>query len=73
MADKAENAGILRSDLIDLSNIPLYELGRASHLPTALAALHHRLAGDSAPLCDGEMAALCGTTSSAPTGATHDS
>ncbi|MFE1800362.1 hypothetical protein ACFW9L_29935 [Streptomyces sp. NPDC059517] len=73
MADTVEDSGIFRSDLIDLSHIPLDELGRVSRLPSALAALHHRLAGGSAPLCDGEMAALCGTTPSAAAGATHDS
>ncbi|NGO41630.1 hypothetical protein [Streptomyces ureilyticus] len=73
MADTAEITGTLQSDLINLSGIPLDALGSMSLLPTALATLHRRLAGDSAPLCESGMAALCGTTPSVPTGATRDS
>ncbi|MEU3791500.1 hypothetical protein [Streptomyces fructofermentans] len=69
MADTAENTGTLQSDLIDLSGIPLDELGSVRLLPTALAALNHRLAGGSAPLCESGMAALCGTTPAVPAGA----
>jgi len=73
MADSAETTGILQSDLLDLSGIPLDDLGAVSRLPAALAVLHRKLAGNSAPLCDSEMAALCGSASSTPAGATHDS
>jgi len=73
MADTAETTGTLQSDLIDLSGIPLDELGTVSRLPTALATLHRGLAGDSAPLCESGMAALCGATPSVPAGATRDS
>ncbi|WP_221361792.1 hypothetical protein [Streptomyces beigongshangae] len=72
MADSAETSGIFQSDLIDLSGIPLDRLGTVDRLPAALAALHRTLSGNSAPLCDSGMAALCGTTPSGPAGATRD-
>ena len=73
MADSAETTGILQSDLIDLSGIPLDELGAVSRLPAALTVLHRKLAGNSAPLCESGMATLCGATSAVPAGATRDS
>ncbi|WP_340375026.1 hypothetical protein U5640_07640 [Streptomyces sp. SS7] len=51
----------IRSGLIDLSGVPLDELGEVSGLADALARLQGRLAHTSAPLCEGRMAAaMCG-------------
>ncbi|MEU1180981.1 hypothetical protein ABZ464_25720 [Streptomyces sp. NPDC005820] len=53
----------IRSGLIDLSGVPLDEVGEVSGLADALAQLQGRLAHTSAPLCEGSMAAsLCNGT-----------
>ncbi|WP_127360027.1 hypothetical protein [Actinacidiphila soli] len=69
MAYTAGTTESLRSDLIDLSGVSLDELKEVGGLPGALAALRHRLADASTPLCQGEMTAPCGSAPWAQTGA----
>ncbi|MFF0789320.1 hypothetical protein [Streptomyces spiralis] len=73
MADTAASAETLQSDLIDLTNVPLTELGEVPLFPAALASLLGGLAASPAPLCEGNMAAMCGTAPWLSTGAPHDS
>jgi hypothetical protein len=73
MAYSAGTTGSLQSELIDLSGVSLDELREVSGLPRALAALREQLAAASAPLCDGNMAALCGGGPRVLTGVNRDS
>ncbi|MFG2683435.1 hypothetical protein [Streptomyces sp. NPDC048392] len=52
----------MRSQLIDLTDVPLDELGQVGGLSDALSVLRGQLAHTGAPLCEGSMAAMCGGT-----------
>lgn len=73
MADTAGTTGNLQSHLLDLSGVPLDELKEVDGLSSALAALQEQLVHTAAPLCQGTMTAMCGSTPWAQAGSGHDS
>jgi hypothetical protein len=73
MVDIGTSAKTLQSDLIDLSDVPLARLGEVALLPSAVTGLLDGLTASPTPLCEGQMAALCGTAPWAPGGTPRES
>lgn len=73
MVDTAVSVESFQSDLIDLSDVPLADLGELDLLPTALVGLLGGLTTSPMPLCESGMAALCGTAPVVPAGASRES
>jgi hypothetical protein len=72
MADIAGTTEMLRPHLLDLSGVPLGELGGVNGLSVALTSLQRQLAHTAAPLCSGERTKPCGSELMEQVGSGHE-
>ncbi|SEG88259.1 hypothetical protein SAMN05444920_106210 [Nonomuraea solani] len=61
MTPAVKTSDCLESHLIDLTDVPLGALWEVNGLEAVIVALREHLTDNAAPLCEGSMAALCGS------------